>query len=167
MTTRGSEPVMLSGGLLYVESRAQLVLDPGLSDGSRVSMELVYDGELGRVVASELTVHRAGDGNEITTSSLREIAVQNAVIKVVMNWMLHVVGSDGLSITAAEALDGFKPAKGRPRAEQVRDAATIYTIARVGSWPPLKTIAERLSVSQSTATRLVAEARSSGVLSDG
>lgn len=167
ITTNGSEPVVLAGGLAYVESRAQLVLDPGLADGSTVRMELTYDRELGRVVASELHVTRAREGRELTSKNLREIAIQNAVVKVVMNWMLHVIGEDSMTATAADALDNFNPAKGRAKPEVLRDAAVIYTIARVGSWPPLKTVAETLGVSQSTATRLVADARKVGLLTDG
>lgn len=162
-----SEPIALAGGRLYVEAGAQLRLEPGLSDGSTVEIDLAYDRILGRVVATSIRVERASEGEEITTRRMHEIKVQNALIKVVMNDMLHVVDANGMAISAAKALDHFETAKGRSRVDQVRDAAIIYTIATVANWPPLKTVAERLEVSQSTATRLVAEAREHGELTDG
>ncbi len=157
----------LAGGRIICMSAAQLTLKPGLSDGSSVTIDAAYDNKLGRVVATAVQVKRNGAGGEITTRKLHEIHIQNALIKVVMNQMLFALDENQMTQPAAEIIDQFAPAKGRPRSETTRDAALIYTIATVANWPPLKTVADKLSVSQSTATRLVAEARTLGMLDDG
>lgn len=161
---RDDDGQVLIGGRIVVARRAILEMTPGLSDGSQVVLKIAFDPELMKVVCDTITVTRPAEGSEVTTKFLREVKIHNAVINVAMNSMISVIGKNGLVSDAAKVFDNFKPAKGRDRSEVVADAAIIYTIARLADWPPLKTVADQLSVSQSTATRLVAEARKRDLL---
>lgn len=51
---------------------------------------------------------------------------------------------------------------GRAQPEHVSIAARIYRIATIVGLPPLRTVAEKLGISQSTATRLISKAREAG-----
>jgi hypothetical protein len=124
------------------------------------------DETLGRIVCSEVTVRRPGEGTEITGTSLREIAVQRA-IEIVGDDMVEVVNFAGVRRTLGGSRALFSAAEGRSRNEVIADAALIYVGSSLTGRRPLAEVAAKLKVSQSTATRYVSEARKQGILRDG
>lgn len=164
------EVLSRAGVHLVVHAKANLVSGGALSDGAFLEIDIAYDTQLKRVVAESVTVNRPGEGSEVTARLMREVKVQESIVAVALVDMVKVHRgddsddpSDWLTRTGQEQLDAIRPMRERSRSEVLDDAAIVYTLATLANWPPLKTVAERLEVSQSTATRLVAE---SGVRAD-
>ncbi|MCI2959124.1 hypothetical protein MN032_15645 [Agromyces atrinae] len=129
-------------------------------------MTVAFDPTLGKIVCVELKAIRSGEGGELTGTEIRKVAVQEAV-RVTADQMVEIVGRDGRRLPLSYAASLFQAAEGRDRNEVVEDAAHIYVVSEMSSRRPLADVARLLGVSQSTATRLVAEARSGGLLGDG
>lgn len=146
-----------------------LVTSPGevrvLHDSFTAHIECTLDRSLGRIVCSRVSVSRSNSG-EITSLQLREVAVQTYV-KAAADEMVEVLGRHGERQMLVAARGLFEPATGRSRNEIVADAALLYIIGTLTNRPPLKLVASHLKVSQSTATRLVSEARSQGLMPHG
>lgn len=151
-------------GVIRARTSAQLRATGDLSEDAAVEIDIEYDSELERYVAVSVSVERNRPGVEITGRLLREVRVQEAIVSVALRDLIEVAygdHEDDIEILSGErALARVQPMKGRPRPEVLIDAAIVYNIAKLGNWPPLATVAERLGVSQSTATRLIAEVRS-------
>lgn len=152
------------GNLLNVPRSWDAIVteEPGITGTIRVTVE--YDAGLRRTVAAAVAVERRGSGDEITSLTLREVRVQAAVQRSGLSAVSVLV--DNESVSAAEFLRRVRDHKPASPIETVRNAAAVYQIATVINLPPLKTVAETLRVSQSTATRIVNRARTSGMLSD-
>ncbi|GHD50690.1 hypothetical protein D9V29_11830 [Mycetocola manganoxydans] len=168
----GSETADLLGGEVRIRTNANVMTTGELNDGATVDIDIVYDPDLGRYVAESVNVRRGGNGTEVTARLIREVRVQDAIVSIAMSDLIEVLSSDEDEdyITVSSGHDWLakvKPVRERSASDDaLRDAAVIYTIARLGNWPPLATVAKHLGVSQSTATRLVADARARGLFFD-
>lgn len=141
-----------------------------------ITISVVYDEVLGRFAVESVTVKRSGDGTEVTGTMLRDIRIQERVQHSALQqmWIPHTGTLRGARLTvdgqrlytAATVLKSIAPMVGRATKSDAQNAVYIYDIAEVAYLPPLKTIADTLKVSQSTATRLMARARDLG-LTDG
>lgn len=156
----------LEGVVVQVCERAELRSTGVLSEDASLTIEIAYDASLRRIVAERVSVERAGVGNEVTARLIREVRVQESIVSVAMRDMISVYRRDerGEPLeqtlqSGEEALAAIQPLQGRERASATQDAAIVYVLATLASWPPLKTVADQLGVSQSTATRLVSESR--------
>ncbi|MEF3405292.1 hypothetical protein [Agromyces sp. CCNWLW203] len=160
------DAISLLGGVVRARPSAHLRASGDLSIDATVEIEIALDEALGRYVAKSVRVECDEPGGEVTAKLLREVRVQEAIVSVALRDMISVVlgehEDDVEVLSGEEMLARVKPMRGRDRYEVVQDAMIIDAIARLGNWPPLATVAARLGVSQSTATRLVAEGRRHG-----
>lgn len=97
---------------------------------------------------------------------LREVAIQGAV-RIGADEMVSIRGRDGEDHLLSGSRPLFVASRGRPRQDVLSDAAVLYVVATLTNRPALKEVASKLEVSQSTATRLVSEGRSHGLLPHG
>lgn len=134
--------------------------EPGVPGAVRV--QAVYDSRLNRTVAAEVRVLREGDGDEVTSLTLREVRVQYAL--QASGLQMSTVAEPGHPLaTGAEYLRRMQEREDRDLTASVVDASTTYRLASVINLPPLKAVADCLGVSQSTATRLMNRARFEGL----
>lgn len=127
-----------------------------------IRVDITFDRRLGRSAAALVSVGRKAEGDEVTSLTLREVRVQWAVQATGL--MVSTVStSTDLTESGAAYLKRMRDQTERAPEETVTDAATIYRLAAAVSMPPLKTVADNLSVSQSTATRLMNRARVDGL----
>src|SRR5690606_36410142 len=112
---------------------------------------------------AECVIVLRGDGrDEVTSLTLREVRVQNAL--QVSGLKVSTVSEPGHPIsTGGEYIRRMRERTDRSLAESVTDASRVSHLAAVISLPPLRTVADSLGVSQSTATRLMSRARSEGL----
>lgn len=128
-----------------------------------IRVHVAFDRRLGRGAASLVSVERQGEGDEVTSLTLREVRVQAALQASGLK-VSTVVDGDERSESGAAYLKRMRErSEERTAAENVRDAAVIYRLAAAVNLPPLRTVADCLSVSQSTATRLMNRARVDGL----
>lgn len=134
--------------------------EPDIPGSIRVRVE--FDERLGRSAAVAVTVERGGEGEEVTSLTLREVKVQS-----VLQWSGLRVST--VSVTGGQPVSGgtylrlMQDVTERTAGESIYDAATIYRLAVAVNLPPLKSVAGSLGVSQSTATRLMNRARMDGL----
>lgn len=128
----------------------------------RIRLKVVYDPALRRMAASSIAVEREGEGSEVTSLTLREVRVQSAVQQ---SGLIAVkVASGNAHVSAAEFLRAVR--QDETPITKARSAAVIYQVAALINLPPLKTVADALRVSQSTATRMVNQARAAGLIDE-
>lgn len=111
----------------------------------------VYDAGSRRYEITELIVTTPAGGPPVSSAGLQEVAVREA-------------------IRQAAPLGSWRPVEQRPRPkrdDEYADAAREYVHARLFGFAPLEHVAKVYNVSQSTATRIVAEARRRGFATDG
>jgi hypothetical protein len=127
-----------------------------------IQVHVVYEPTLNRTVAAEVRVLREGDGDEVTSLTLREVRVQYALqaggLKVA------TVSEPGHAVASgAEYLRRMQERTDRDLTASVVDASTTYRLAATINLPPLRAVSDCLGVSQSTATRLMNRARFEGL----
>lgn len=127
-----------------------------------IRVDITFDRRLGRSAAALVSVGRKAEGDEVTSLTLREVRVQWAVQTTGLMVSTVSTGTDH-SESGAAYLMRMRDRAERTTDETVADAATMYRLAAAVSMPPLKTVADNLSVSQSTATRLMNRARADGL----
>ncbi|MFH8249501.1 hypothetical protein ACH3VR_03935 [Microbacterium sp. B2969] len=136
---------------------------PGIPGAVRA--HVVYDPTLRRAAAESVRVDRRGEGDEVTTTLLRDLRVQ-AIVK----WTaVHVVRIDGdLSEpeTYGQYLARLQADKSRSEEQNLREAVRLYRLASVINDGPLKLVSEQLGVSVSTATRMMNRARIAGLVDE-
>lgn len=108
----------------------------------------------------ELTVKQSSEGTPVTSAALRNVRVAEVLQTVLRRKLLDVRGQ--------RVKQEFWTAEAR-RDPNLREAlllsvARTYAIAKACGAPPLVEVAASLDASQSTATRMVAEARQKGLL---
>ena len=158
------ERVVLGNGVSVPRSWTVIVREePGVPGGIRLRVE--YDEALGRSAAVAVTVERAAGGDEVTSLTLREVRVQSA-LQLSGLYVSAVIDRSGETVSGAEFVRKMRERTARTSMESVADAAVTYRLATAVNLPPLKTVAECLGVSQSTATRLMNRARVEGMASD-
>ena len=127
-----------------------------------IQVHVAYDPRLNRTVAAEVRVLRDGDGDEVTSLTLREVRVQYAL--QASGLRVSTVSEPGHPLASgAEYLRRMQERADRDLTASVVDASTTYRLAATINLPPLKAVADCLGVSQSTATRLMNRARFEGL----
>lgn len=127
-----------------------------------IAVRAEYDAELRRVVATEVRALRVGAGEEVTSLTLREVRVQ---------WALQVGGlkvstvsePDQPLATGGQYIQRMRDRSNRNTWQSLMDATRLYQLAAAINLPPLRAVSDGLSVSQSTATRLMNRARQEGL----
>lgn len=159
------EVIELFHGVVRAHRSADLRVSGELSEDADLEIRIEYDSKLERYVAASVKVSRNSPGVEVTGRLLREARIQEAISSVALRDLIEVVYGENEDeaevVSGEEALRRVKPMQGRSRFDAALDAGIVYNLAKLGNWAPLATVAERLNVSQSTATRLVAELRAS------
>lgn len=156
-----TERVSLGNGV-EVPARWSVVVsdEPGVPGAIRI--DVVHDARLNRAVAAEVRVLRQGDGDEVTSLTLREVRVQHAL--QMSGLLVSTVSEPGLPVVSgAGYIQRMQKREGRDLAASVIDATRTYVLAAAINLPPLKAVADGLGVSQSTATRLMNRARVEGL----
>ncbi len=127
-----------------------------------IHVAVEFDAQLNRAVAAEVRVQRGQGDDEVTSITLRQVRVQHAV--QVGGLKVSTVSEPGHPIaTGGDYIRRMRERTDRTTAESVVDAARTYQLAASISLPPLRAVADCLSVSQSTATRLMNRARTEGL----
>lgn len=159
------ERIALPSGV-YVERSARVEVDDHPEAGYTLSMEMEFDENLHRLVSRSVQVLSPA-GLEVTGTTLRAVRVQDLLQQAGLLVLTKLSeGDHGTEIKAGDILRGYA-ADAELHRKSPAAVATIYEVATVLNYPPLKTISELLLVSQSTATRLVAKARELGLLRSG
>src|SRR5690606_16821304 len=122
-----------------------------------------YDAMLKRAVADEVRVGRQGDGDEVTSLTLREVRVQ-AALQFSGLGVSTVSEPDHAPVTGTDYIHRMRERTNRSDAQSSVDAARTYQLAAAINLPPLRAVADSLGGSQSTATRLVNRARFDGLV---
>lgn len=131
-----------------------------------IRLQAVYDAVLARSVAAEVTVSREGCGDEVTSITLREVRVQSAL--QASGLRVSTVAAPGHAAeSGGDYIRRMRARTERTVDENVTDAARTYLLASAINLPPLKAVSDGLGVSQSTATRLMARARTLGLAPAG
>lgn len=120
-------------------------------------MELRWSADALAYNLVELRI-RTNDEDSITSVGLRTLKLTTLMRTMVDQNVRHEDGSK-----LDPRLDRFSRASLTPEARQ-RLVAETYAVARAYGEPPLKAVADGFEVSQSTATRWVAQARKQGLL---
>lgn len=127
-----------------------------------IYVHVAYEPTLKRVVAAEVRVLRRGDGDEVTSLTLREVRVQYAL--QVSGLQVSTVSEPGHpTVSGSVYLRRMRDRTDRDLMASVVDASTTYRLAATITLPPLRAVADCLGVSQSTATRLMNRARIAGL----
>ena len=152
----------IGGGLRLSRRATAEVIDD--NTGQTVTLEVLYDENLRRLVAERVTIERRGEGTEVTGTDLRAVRVQDYLAQAGFA-MLQRLQPDGSYLAGTSLMkrgEILGAGKSGPKAEEI--AARLYTTFSVVNLPPLKGIASTMNVSHSTATRLVANARKRGLI---
>lgn len=130
-----------------------------------IRLHVVFDEQLRRTAAASVRVDRAGEGVEVTAAALRDVRVQYLVALSSMR-VVEVAREQGETQPLSQYLAEVRSRSDRTDEETMRDAVTLYRIAATVNLAPLKLVSEQLGVSVSTATRMMARARESGLAVD-
>jgi hypothetical protein len=131
-----------------------------------VRAQVVYDPALRRAAAESIRVDRSGQGDEVTTTLLRDLRVQ-AIVKWAATRVVRIDG--GLSAepeTYGQYLTRLRANESRSEEQNLREAVRLYRLASVVNDGPLKLVSEQLGVSVSTATRMMNRARVAGLVDE-
>ena len=130
-----------------------------------IRLHVVFDEQLRRAAAASVRLDRAGEGDEVTAAALRDLRVQYLVAISSMR-VVTVTREAGDPQRFNEYIEDVRARTGRTYEETVREAVRLYRIATTVNLAPLKLVSEQLSVSVSTATRMMARAREAGLADD-
>lgn len=158
-----SAPLDLGDDLWVAESfrATSLIQDSEAS----VEIDVIFSDEAGRYLVDRVTARRgSAPTEEITGALLREVRVQEIVQQSALGVVWFSDPRQGMvsSKWGLTFMRRIATVDGRAQPEHVKTAARIYRIATIVGLPPLRTVADKLGVSQSTATRLISRARESG-----
>lgn len=134
-----------------------------------VTMTVSFDFRLERFAIDAVNVERLPDGEDVTGATLRMIRIGELLQMTAPGhiWFADPTVSLNRADWGLSLFRDTKPISGRATANDVATAARIYRVASIAAMPPLKAVADTLHVSQSTATRLIATARSNGLVLTG
>lgn len=147
-------------------TRSWVAVVTGLPDipGS-VRAHLVYDPTLRRAAAESIRVDRSGEGDEVTTTLLRDLRVQ-AIVKWAAARVVRIDGDLSEPETYGQYLTRLQADESRSEEQNLREAVRLYRLASVINDGPLKLVSEQLGVSVSTATRMMNRARIGGLVDE-
>lgn len=153
-----SRLIEFAEGMALVPEATVTAWERGVGD---MTIHVVYDPFLGRLAVDSVEVS-AAPGYEVTGTNLRAVRVQEYLIAAAEN-MVYRRDAEGQWVSFVASLEGgaWPP---EITSDRELHAARVYELARLASMPPLKTVGEVLGVSQSTATRIIAQAKRSGKL---
>lgn len=146
--------------------RSWVAVVTGLPDipGS-VRAHLVYDPILRRAATESIRVDRSGEGDEVTTTLLRDLRVQ-AIVKWAAARVVRIDGDLSEPETYGQYLTRLRADESRSEEQNLREAVRLYRLASVINDGPLKLVSEQLGVSVSTATRMMNRARIAGLVDE-
>lgn len=130
-----------------------------------VRAHLVYDPTLQRAAAESIRVDRSGEGDEVTTTLLRDLRVQ-AIVKWAAARVVRIDGDLSEPETYRQYLTRLRADESRSEEQNLREAVRLYRLASVINDGPLKLVSEQLGVSVSTATRMMNRARIAGLVDE-
>ncbi|WP_169581557.1 MULTISPECIES: hypothetical protein [Microbacterium] len=130
-----------------------------------VRAHLVYDPTLRRAAAASIRVDRSGEGDEVTTTLLRDLRVQ-AIVKWAAARVVRIDGDLSEPETYGKYLTRVRADESRSEEQNLREAVRLYRLASVINDGPLKLVSEQLGVSVSTATRMMNRARIAGLVDE-
>lgn len=130
-----------------------------------VRAHVVYDPTLRRAAAESIRVDRSGQGDEVTTTLLRDLRVQ-AIVKWAAARVVRIDGGLSEPETYRQYLTRLKADESRSEDQNLREAVRLYRLASVINDGPLKLVSEQLGVSVSTATRMMNRARIAGLVDE-
>ena len=130
-----------------------------------VRAHLVYDPTLRRAAAESIRVDRSGQGDEVTTTLLRDLRVQ-AIVKWAAASVVRIDGDLSEPETYGQYLTRLRADESRSEEQNLREAVRLYRLASVINDGPLKLVSEQLDVSVSTATRMMNRARVAGLVDE-
>lgn len=146
--------------------RSWVAVVSGVSDiPGTVRAHLVYDPTLRRAAAESLRVDRSGEGDEVTTTLLRDLRVQ-AIVKWAAARVVRIDGDLSEPETYGQYLTRLRADESRSEEQNLREAVRLYRLASVINDGPLKLVSEQLGVSVSTATRMMNRARIAGLVDE-
>jgi hypothetical protein len=146
--------------------RSWVAVVTGLPDvPGAVRAHVVYDPTLRRAAAESIRVDRSGQGDEVTTTLLRDLRVQ-ALVKWAAARVVRVDGGLSEPETYGQYLTRLKADESRSEDQNLREAVRLYRLASVINDGPLKLVSEQLGVSVSTATRMMNRARVAGLVDE-
>lgn len=158
-----SEPLDLGDDLWVAESfRATTSIQ---DSEATVEIDVTFSDDVGRYLVERVAAYRGpASTEEITGALLREIRVQEIVQQSALGVVWFSDPRQGMvsSKWGLTFMRRIATVDGRAQPEHVKTAARIYRVAAIVGLPPLRTVAEKLGISQSTATRLISKARASG-----
>lgn len=130
-----------------------------------VRAHLVYDPTLRRAAAESIRVDRSGEGDEVTTTLLRDLRVQ-AIVRWAAASVVRIDGDFSEPETYGQYLSRLRADESRSEEQNLREAVRLYRLASVVNDGPLKLVSEELGVSVSTATRMMNRARVAGLVDE-
>ncbi len=130
-----------------------------------VRAHVVYDPTLRRAAAKSIRVDRSGQGDEVTTTLLRDLRVQ-AIVKWAAARVVRIDGDFSEPETYGQYLARLRADESRSEEQNLREAVRLYRLASVINDGPLKLVSEQLGVSVSTATRMMNRARIAGLVDE-
>ncbi|HEY9266082.1 MAG TPA: hypothetical protein VIP82_15685 [Microbacterium sp.] len=130
-----------------------------------VRAHVVYDPTLRRAAAESIRVDRSGQGDEVTTTLLRDLRVQ-AIVKWAASRVVRIDGGLSEPETYGQYLRRLRADESRSEDQNLREAVRLYRLASVINDGPLKLVSEELGVSVSTATRMMNRARIAGLVDE-
>lgn len=146
--------------------RSWVAVVTGLPDiPGAVRAHLVYDPTLRRAAAQSIRVDRSGQGDEVTTTLLRDLRVQ-AIVKWAAAGVVRIDGDLSEPETYGQYLARLRADESRSEEQNLREAVRLYRLASVINDGPLKLVSEQLGVSVSTATRMMNRARIAGLVDE-
>jgi hypothetical protein len=159
------DEILDAGDGIYLP-RSWVAVVTGVPDipGS-VRAHLVYDPTLRRAAAESIRVDRSGEGDEVTTTLLRDLRVQ-AIVRWAATSVVRIDGDLSEPETYAQYLSRLRADESRSEEQNLREAVRLYRLASVINDGPLKLVSEQLGVSVSTATRMMNRARVAGLVDE-
>ncbi len=130
-----------------------------------VRAHVVYDTTLRRAAAESIRVDRSGEGDEVTTTLLRDVRVQ-AIVKWAAARVVRIDGDLSEPETYGQYVTRVRADDSRSEEQNLREAVRLYRLASVINDGPLKLVSEQLNVSVSTATRMMNRARIAGLVDE-
>ena len=132
-----------------------------------ITVRVEWDAGLGRTAVVFAALEREAEGVDITSQVLREVRTHWIMTRSALEVVTVDVGAeDGGEphrIPVRDFLSRVRAHEERSPLETLHAAISVYRVAMAISYPPLKLVADTLSTSQSTATRLMNRARDSGL----
>lgn len=130
-----------------------------------IRVHVVYDQQLRRAAAASVRLDRPGEGEEVTTTSLRDVRVQEVVVRSAIS-VTEIARPGGVPEAFGQYLITVREEADRDYTQTVLEAVRLYRLAATVNLAPLKLISTQLEVSVSTATRMMSRAREAGYAED-